>query len=247
MTRRDVMKTLAATASLPAAAIQSDGLKIRHIDIIHHTHTDFGFTDMPSVCRDLQVRFLDAALQTCLDDKRFHWTIEGTVALDDWWRGAPAQRKSDLLRMVKSGQMDVMALPFNQTPFQNAMQWGQMLSWLPPDVWKALEPRAAMQSDVNGFPRGYEAQICNHGDGYTGWLWKPGAPTGKATELLTKDGEWFSYRIRAAGTHIQFWINDKLVMTYDDPEYKTGHFAIQGHNPGMKVEARELYYLDLNK
>ncbi|HOW65398.1 MAG TPA: DUF1080 domain-containing protein [Candidatus Paceibacterota bacterium] len=99
----------------------------------------------------------------------------------------------------------------------------------------------------NDFPQGYEAQICNHGDGYTGWLWKPGKPTGKATELLTKDGEWFSYRIRAVGTHLQFWINDKLVMTYDDAEYKTGHFAIQGHNPGMKVEAKELYYMDLNK
>lgn len=99
--------------------------------------------------------------------------------------------------------------------------------------------------DPDGFPRGYEAQICNHGEGYTGWLWKPGKPTGKATELLTKDGEWFSYRIRAVGTHIQFWINDKLVMTYDDPEYKSGHFAIQGHNPGMKVEAKELFYRDL--
>ncbi len=99
----------------------------------------------------------------------------------------------------------------------------------------------------NDFPRGYEAQICNHGDGYTGWLWKPGTPTGKATELLTKDGEWFSYRIRAVGTHIQFWINDRLVMTFDDAEYKTGHFAIQGHNPGMKVEAKELYYRDLSK
>jgi hypothetical protein len=101
--------------------------------------------------------------------------------------------------------------------------------------------------DVNGFPRGYEAQICNHGDGYTGWLWKPGKPTGKATELLTKDGEWFSYRIRALGPHIEFWINDKPVMTCDDAEYKTGHFAIQGHNPGMKVEAKELYYRDLSQ
>jgi hypothetical protein len=101
--------------------------------------------------------------------------------------------------------------------------------------------------DVNGFPRGYEAQICNSGDGYTGWLWKPGKPTGKATELITKDGEWFSYRIRAVGEHIQFWTNNKLVMTYNDAEYKTGHFAIQGHNPGMKVEAKELYYLDLSK
>ncbi len=101
--------------------------------------------------------------------------------------------------------------------------------------------------NVDDFPRGYEAQICNHGDGYTGWLWKPGTPTGKATELLTKDGEWFSYRIRAVGTHIQFWINDKSVMQYDDAEYKEGHFAIQGHNPGMKVEAKDLYYRDLSQ
>ena len=46
------------------------------------------------------------------------------------------------------------------------------------------------------------------------------------------------------------WIslfNGKLIMTYDDAEYKTGHFAIQGHNPGMKVEAKELYYMDLSK
>ncbi len=88
--------------------------------------------------------------------------------------------------------------------------------------------------DVNGFPRGYEAQICNAGSAYTGWLWKPGTPTGKTTELLTRDGEWFSYRIRAVGQHIQFWINEKLVMTHDDGNTE-GHFAIQGHNPGMKI------------
>ena len=108
--------------------------------------------------------------------------------------------------------------------------------------------RANPPSDnIDGFPRGYEAQICNSQDSYTGWLWKPGTPTGKATELLTKDGEWFSYRIRAVGPHIQFWINDKLVMTHDDTEFKAGHFAIQGHNPGMKIEAKELYYRDLSK
>ena len=105
----------------------------------------------------------------------------------------------------------------------------------------------APTNNVDGFPRGYEAQICNNGDAYTGWLWKPGKPTGKATELLTKDGEWFTYRIRAVGQHIQFWINDKLVMTYDDAEYKSGHFAIQGHNPGMKIEAKDLYFMDLSK
>ncbi len=100
----------------------------------------------------------------------------------------------------------------------------------------------------DGFPRGYEAQICNTQDAYTGWLWKPGKPTGKpTTPLMTKDGEWFTYRIKVTGTHIQFWINNKPVMIYDDDEYKSGHFAIQGHNPGMKIEAKELYYRSLSK
>ena len=99
----------------------------------------------------------------------------------------------------------------------------------------------------DGFPRGFEAQICHNQDAYTGWLWKPGKPTGKATELLTKDGEWFNYRIKATGKNIQFWINDKPVMTYDDNEFKTGHFAIQGHNPGMKIEAKDLYYRNLDR
>ena len=98
----------------------------------------------------------------------------------------------------------------------------------------------------DAFPRGYEAQICHNQDAYTGWLWKPGTPTGKATELLTRDDEWFSYRIKAVGNHIEFWINRKLVMTYDDEEYTSGHFAIQGHNPGMKIEANKLYYRDLS-
>lgn len=100
----------------------------------------------------------------------------------------------------------------------------------------------------DGFPRGYEAQICNTQDAYTGWLWKPGKPTGKpTTPLMTKDGEWFTYRIKVTGTHIQFWINNKPVMIYDDDEYKSGHFAIQGHNPGMKIEAKELYYRSLTE
>jgi 3-keto-disaccharide hydrolase len=101
--------------------------------------------------------------------------------------------------------------------------------------------------DPDGFPRGYEAQICNSQEAYTGWLWKPGKPTGKATALLTKDGEWFSYRIRAVGQHIQFWINGKPVMTYDDAEYKSGHFAIQSHNPGTKIEAKDLFYRVISK
>lgn len=99
----------------------------------------------------------------------------------------------------------------------------------------------------DGYPRGYEAQICHNQDAYTGWLWKPGKPTGKATKMITKDGEWFTMRVRAVGPEINIWINDELVMTYEDEEYKKGYFAIQCHNPGMMIEAKDLFYKDLSK
>jgi len=98
----------------------------------------------------------------------------------------------------------------------------------------------------DGFPRGYEAQISNQASGaFTGWLWKPGEPTGEAKELITKDNEWFSMRVKAVGDFIQIWVNDSLMTEHHDSEYATGHFAIQGHNEGMTIEAKELYYRDL--
>lgn len=97
-----------------------------------------------------------------------------------------------------------------------------------------------------GYPRGYEAQICNTHDAFTGWLWKPGAPTAEASALLTEDGEWFSMRVRAVGSDITIWVNETEVTRHQDAEYQTGYFALQCHNPGMTIEAKELYYRDLS-
>lgn len=98
-----------------------------------------------------------------------------------------------------------------------------------------------------GFPNGYEAQICNTQDAFTGWLWKPGTPTCPASQLLTKDGEWCTLRVKAVGSQITIWVNDVQVTQCEEAEYKTGHFALQCHNDQMTVEAKELYYRDLSQ
>jgi len=103
------------------------------------------------------------------------------------------------------------------------------------------------KDNPSGFPRGYEAQIDNNADAFTGWLWKPGEPTGEAKELITKDDEWFSLRVRAKGDLIQIWVNDQLMTEHRDTEYTQGHFAIQGHNEGMTIEAKGLFYRDLSE
>lgn len=164
MNRRDFLQTLPAAASLSAVAADPEpGTRITRIDLIHHTHTDVGYTDLPSVCRDMQRRFIDIALDTCIADSRFRWTIESTLGLDDWWQASTQARRDLLVARIEAGQMDAMAFAFNQAPFQDAAQWDQMLNWLAPPVWKAVNPRAAMQNDVNGLPRAGAIRLLDRG------------------------------------------------------------------------------------
>ncbi len=102
------------------------------------------------------------------------------------------------------------------------------------------------EDNPDGFPRGFEAQIDNHAEAHTGWLWKPGEPTGRAKALITKDGEWFSMHVIVVGDHIEISVNDQLMTHSHDGDFKKGHFAIQGHNPGMTIEAKDLFYRDLS-
>jgi hypothetical protein len=151
-------------AAAEAAAVESPEF-VRQLDLIHFSHTDYGFTDHPAVCRDMQRRYLDIALDAALatqdlpEEARFRWTAETTVAVDDWWQAAVPARREQFLQAVRAGQLEVTALPFNNTPFLNRDQWQLMTHWLPEDLWQQLAPQTAVQNDVNGFPRAGAAAL----------------------------------------------------------------------------------------
>jgi len=145
---------------------------VRQIDLIHFSHTDYGFTDHPAVCRDLQVRYLDVALDTIKatrtlpPEARFRWTAETTIAVLDWWQRATPERRQDFLEAVRQGQLEITALPFNNTPFLNAHQWQTMIHWLPEELWNQFKPQTAVQNDVNGFPRAGAKVLLDRGVRY---------------------------------------------------------------------------------
>jgi len=160
ISRRTVLKSVALSAvSLGLKGAEASASQIQQVDIFHHSHNDVGFTDSPAVCRDLQVRYLDAAVEACRRNPSFYWTIESLMVLEDFRHKLPSSRLEELLQMAGKGQLDAMALPFNQAPFQNARQWRQALRWIPEELWRRLHPKVAMQNDVNGFPRAGVLQL----------------------------------------------------------------------------------------
>ena len=154
-----------SAAEAPAPTLQS----IQQVDLIHFSHTDYGFTDHPAVCRDMQRRYLDLALDAALatttepEGSRFKWTAETTIAVNDWWQAASAERRAQFLQVVRAGQIEVSALPLNNTPFLNQDQWHTMTHWLPEDLWRQLQPQSAVQNDVNGFPRAGAKELLDRG------------------------------------------------------------------------------------
>ncbi len=83
----DLLRAAPAKAPRPSPSIQE-------INIVHFSHTDVGFTDSPSVCRELYRRYLDIAVDTILDTmsdsepSHFCWTAEATMPVYDWWQAA---------------------------------------------------------------------------------------------------------------------------------------------------------------
>ncbi|MHB8866659.1 MAG: glycoside hydrolase family 38 N-terminal domain-containing protein, partial [Pirellulaceae bacterium] len=187
---------------------------VRHVDIVHMTHTDVGYTDHPIVCREQQVRYLDIALDAVLATQKkpvaeqFCWTAETTLAVDDWWRSAAPARRQELLQAVESGQLEIAALPMNQTPTLDATQWQTMMHWLPEEVWMKVRPRVAIQNDVNGFPRAGAMALLDRG---VHSLLMGINPTLGAAPLPTPTAFWWKM---PDGRRLFVWLGDHYTRGY---------------------------------
>lgn len=127
------------------------------IYLVHHSHTDVGYTHDQPVVWELYRRFLDAAVDACerdLDadaDWAMRWTVETTAPLLHWLQSANDRQVERFLRLAKSGRIEVTAMFANLTPMcdtDELVESLQPLRRLREDY--GLEIRTAMNCDVNG-------------------------------------------------------------------------------------------------
>jgi hypothetical protein len=126
------------------------------IHLIHHTHTDLGYTDAPATAARLHREALAEAIRLALEDGQddagaFRWVCEVFEPVEALLASRP-ELAAPLEALVGAGRVEVCALPFNLTPLIGAMGWRQMLVRLA--RLARFQPRVAMNSDVNGLPWG---------------------------------------------------------------------------------------------
>ena len=147
---------------------------IKEILLVHHTHTDIGYTHPQPVVFELHDRFIEMALDLAdasaddRDDAKFRWTCEVTGVTRAWWDCAAPIDRNRFLSAVNRGQIEVAALEWHLTPLADLRMLVKSLENVRFFRGLGVPIRSAMNTDVNGAPWGLVDVLLDHGiDGFS--------------------------------------------------------------------------------
>jgi len=147
---------------------------IKEIHLIHHSHTDIGYTHPQPVIFELHRRFIDQALD--LADLRsegdalsmFKWTCEVTGTTKIWWDRASNESRDRFLAAVKRGHIELAAMQWHFTPLADVRMLIKSLENVTFFRDLGVPIRSAMNTDVNGVPWGLIEILLDHDiDGFS--------------------------------------------------------------------------------
>lgn len=100
--------------------------KIREVLIMQHSHLDVGFTHLQPVAMNLQVDYINQALDMLdrtadfPEDSRPKWTCEVTEPVMKWLEYADDQNLMRFRRYLETGRVCISALEYNTTPLASS-------------------------------------------------------------------------------------------------------------------------------
>lgn len=130
---------------------------IETLYLIHHSHTDIGYTHDQPIVFDLHERFLSEALTLAErsadrdSDGAFRWTVENTYVLDRWLQHASTAEIERFQALERAGRIEVTGMYANLTPLFDTDQLVESLQTvgrLRRDYGFSIS--SAMNCDVNG-------------------------------------------------------------------------------------------------
>ena len=132
---------------------------IKEVLIIHHSHTDIGYTHPQPILWELERRFIDQAIDLCErtaewpEPSQVRWTCETTGPVMHWLHKASSKQIERFARLVREQRISIGAMFCNITPLYDAEQ-----------LVRSLQPvrelrrqfgipiTTAINHDVNGLP-----------------------------------------------------------------------------------------------
>ncbi len=146
----------------------SKSTTIEEIHIINLSHTDFGYTDLPSSTWDFHVKNIRLAMDYCEEtiqypeEARFKWTFESFWILERFLQEAAPDEIQRFDKLVDAGLIEITVMPGNMTCLLGSHEWEKELDRLSP-VYQKYNPKIAIQDDVTGLPLGLVNSLSKRG------------------------------------------------------------------------------------
>ncbi len=128
----------------------------KEILVVHHSHTDWGYTTHQSQIQETHLRFIDEAIHLCRGNRdrdealRYRWTCESAWVAREYLKTRPAEKRRDFLECVSHGDIEVTALPLHPTPLADASTIRASLTLLDELRQEGVPVSVALGCDING-------------------------------------------------------------------------------------------------
>ncbi|MCM8830010.1 MAG: hypothetical protein NC824_03320, partial [Candidatus Omnitrophica bacterium] len=129
---------------------------IKNIFLIHHTHTDIGYTDIQTSVFNDHIRFLDNVLEYCdrtdgyPEYAKFRWTCEVIWQVEHYFRYRP-ERIKEFIKRVKQNRIEITGLYLNLTDlFSLEMLVRSLYPCMELKKRYGIDVTTGMNCDING-------------------------------------------------------------------------------------------------
>lgn len=145
--------------------------RIKEVYIVHHSHTDVGYTDLQEQIIYNQannirnvISVIKKGYEKNAPEKNFKWNCETYYCVEQFLRTAPEQEKSDFFELVKKGNIGISATYLN---FNDLVDTGMLdrKTAMMKEVFQAegIPVMTAMNADINGISMGARDVLIHNG------------------------------------------------------------------------------------
>jgi len=129
---------------------------LREILVVHHSHTDWGYTSHPVIVEQQHFQYIDQAVALCRPNAdrdpalRYRWTCECAWVVQGYLRARSAKQRRAFLDCIARGDIEVAGLPLHPSPLADDATIRAALGILNELRAEGIPISTAIGCDING-------------------------------------------------------------------------------------------------
>ena len=134
------------------------------IYVIHHSHTDVGFTDTQEKIRFSHIEFIREALSLIEKRPNFKWNCESCWCVQQFLAEATRAEKNKFVKFLQSGNIGLSGSYLDLAELASERVLNETMDGCTEELNSlGLSYRYAMTADINGYGWGFSEALCRHG------------------------------------------------------------------------------------